>query len=131
MGQAEAREFIYDSPQIQRQDAFAAYAAPSFAPGQPVLEAVLHLTDRLHCDFKFDPKATTIATPLDQVMKSRRGVCQDFAHLEIGFLRAMGIPARYVSGYLETDPPPGKPRLAGRRRFARLDFLFLPGRRLD
>jgi transglutaminase-like putative cysteine protease len=112
-GAGEPRQFIYDSPQIQRQDAFAAYAEPSFAPGKPILEAVLHLTGRIHGDFKFDPKATTIATPLDQVMKSRRGVCQDFAHLEIGFLRSMGIPARYVSGYLETDPPPGKPRLAG------------------
>jgi transglutaminase-like putative cysteine protease len=126
-GAGEAREFIYDSPQIQRQDAFAAYAAPSFTPGQPILEAVLHLTDRLHCDFKFDPKATTIATPLEQVMKSRRGVCQDFAHLEIGFLRSMGIPARYVSGYLETDPPPGKPRLAGADASHAWISFFCPG----
>ena len=70
-------------------------------PGRPVLDAVLHLTDRIHQDFKFDTKATTILlTPLEQVMKSRRGVCQDFAHLEIGFLRSMGIPARYVSGVI-------------------------------
>ncbi len=67
----------------------------------------------MHGDFKFDPKATSVATPLLDVFKKRRGVCQDFAQLEIAFLRAMGLPARYVSGYLETTPPPGKPRLAG------------------
>ena len=112
-GPVEACEFTYASPHIKHQPEFAEYAEPFFPPERPVLEAVLHLTARLHRDFKFDPKATTVATPLSQVMKSRRGVCQDFAHLEIAFLRAMGIPARYVSGYLETDPPPGKPRLTG------------------
>ena len=68
---------------------------------------------RIHADFKFDPAATTIATPLEQVWRTRRGVCQDFAHFAIGCLRAVGLPARYVSGYLETDPPPGKPKLQG------------------
>ncbi len=108
-----AREFIYPSPHIKREPEFSAYAEPSFTEERPLLDAVLHLTDRIYRDFKFDSKATTIATPLDEVFKSRRGVCQDFAHLEIACLRSMGIPARYVSGYLETDPPPGKPRLAG------------------
>jgi len=109
----EAREFLYPSPHIKRQPDFTAYALPSFPAKRPLLEAVLDLTDRIHREFKFDPKATTIATPLDQVFKTRRGVCQDFAHLQIACLRGMGIPARYVSGYLETDPPPGKPRLHG------------------
>jgi transglutaminase-like putative cysteine protease len=109
----EAREFIYPSPLVKRLPESAAYALPSFTANRPVLEAVLDLTARIHRDFKFDPKATTIATPLEEFMKKRRGVCQDFAHLEIACLRSVGIPARYVSGYLETDPPPGKPRLAG------------------
>jgi transglutaminase-like putative cysteine protease len=78
-----------------------------------MLAAVLDLTRRMFNDFKFDPKATTIATPLEQVIKDRRGVCQDFAHFQIGCFRALGLPARYVSGYLETRPPPGKPKLAG------------------
>jgi transglutaminase-like putative cysteine protease len=109
----KAREFLYPSPHVKRLPEFADYARPSFAPNRPILEAVLDLTARIYCEFKFDPKATSIATPLDRVLKQRRGVCQDFAHLAIAFMRAMGIPARYVSGYLETDPPPGKARLAG------------------
>ena len=109
----EAGEFIYNSPHIQAGPAFREYAAPSFPAERPLLEAVMDLTDRIYHDFKFDPRATTVATPLEEVLKHRRGVCQDFAHLEIACLRALGLPARYVSGYLETDPPPGKPRLAG------------------
>ena len=126
-GGLEAREFIYASPRIKKQAAFADYAASSFAPDRPVLEAVLDLTGRIHGDFKFDPKATSIATPLEEVLKSRRGVCQDFAQLEIAFLRSMGIPARYVSGYLETDPPPGKPRLAGADASHAWISFFCPG----
>ncbi|MGD0813707.1 MAG: transglutaminase family protein [Verrucomicrobiota bacterium] len=109
----QTREFIFASPLIKKLPEFAAYAAPSFSPGRPLLEAVLDLTRRMHEDFKFDPDATSVATPLLEVLKTRRGVCQDFAQLEIACLRAMGISARYVSGYLETKPPPGKPRLAG------------------
>ena len=112
-GEIEAREFIHPSPHIKRNPDFAAYAQLSFTEERPVLEAVLDLTARIYREFKFDKKATTIATPLDEVLKTRRGVCQDFAQLEIACLRSMGIPARYVSGYLETDPPPGKPRLLG------------------
>jgi transglutaminase-like putative cysteine protease len=108
-----AHQFTYSSPLIRRPPEFAAYAAPSFPAERPVLEAVLDLTSRIHADFKFDKKATHVATPLLDVFKKRRGVCQDFAQLEIGFLRAMGIPARYVSGYLETTPPPGQARLTG------------------
>ena len=91
----------------------AAYARPSFPPGRPLLDAVLELTRRIHGDFTFDPKATTVKTPLSDVFRSRRGVCQDFARLEIACLRSLGLPARYVSGYLETVPPPGRPRLIG------------------
>jgi len=106
-------EFRFDSPHIARQPAFADYAAPSFPKDRPLLEGVIDLTARIFRDFKFDPRATTVATPLDDVLKKRRGVCQDFAHLAIAGLRSLGLPARYVSGYLETQPPPGKARLVG------------------
>jgi transglutaminase-like putative cysteine protease len=109
----DASEFIFSSPLIRGGDVFADYASESFSPDRPILEAVIALTRRIHADFHFDPKATTIATPLEEVFKNRRGVCQDFAQLEIACLRSLGLPARYVSGYIETDPPPGKVRLAG------------------
>jgi transglutaminase-like putative cysteine protease len=109
----QTRGFIYASPLIKKLPQLGAYAAPSFPPGRPLLEAVLDLTARMYADFKFDPSATSVATPLLEVFKTRRGVCQDFAQLEVGCLRAMGIAARYVSGYLETEPPPGKTKLAG------------------
>jgi transglutaminase-like putative cysteine protease len=110
---AEAQEFVFPSAMIPRLPALAAYALESFSPQRPVLDAVLDLTVRMARDFKFDPKATTVATPLERVIKNWRGVCQDFAHFQIGCLRAVGLPARYVSGYLETVPPPGKTKLAG------------------
>jgi transglutaminase-like putative cysteine protease len=91
----------------------AAYARESFPAGRPLLDAVLDLTRRIHDDFTYDPRATTVATPLADVFRSRRGVCQDFAHLEIACLRSLGLPARYISGYLETIPPSGTPRLVG------------------
>ena len=109
----DASEFIFPSPLINLADKFADYARPSFTKDRPILDAMLDLTRRLHADFKFDPKATTIATPLEAVFKNRRGVCQDFAQFQIACLRSLGLPARYVSGYLETLPPPGRPRLVG------------------
>ena len=89
------------------------YAAPSFPPGRPVLEGAWDLTRRLHADFVFDPMATDISTPISTVLEARRGVCQDFAHLALGCLRALGLPARYVSGYMLTRPPAGRPKLVG------------------
>jgi transglutaminase-like putative cysteine protease len=89
------------------------YAARSFPAGRPMLDAVRDLIGRIHADFTYDARATEVSTPLDQVMRLRRGVCQDFAHLGIGCLRAQGLAARYVSGYLLTHPPPGKPKLIG------------------
>jgi transglutaminase-like putative cysteine protease len=109
----DASEFLFDSPFIKPHEAFADYAAESFPSARPMLASVLDLSRRIHHDFKFDPKATTIATPLEEVLRNRRGVCQDFAHLQIACLRSIGLPARYVSGYLETDPPANKPRLIG------------------
>jgi transglutaminase-like putative cysteine protease len=106
-------EFVYSSPLIATQAVFEDYARPCFGSGRPLLEAAIDLMHSLHKDFTFDPKATTVATPLPQVFRQRRGVCQDFAQLQIACLRSLGLPARYVSGYLETTPPPGKPRLVG------------------
>jgi transglutaminase-like putative cysteine protease len=90
-----------------------AYARPSFPAGRALLEAVVDLTARIHKDFTFDPEATTVTTSLAEVFRLRRGVCQDFTRFEIACLRSLGIPTRYVSGYLETAPPPGMPRRIG------------------
>jgi len=89
------------------------YAAVSFLPGRPVLEAASDLNRRIYDDFTFDATATDLSTPITHVLKQRRGVCQDFAHLALACLRAMRVPARYVSGYILTLPPPGQPRLQG------------------
>jgi transglutaminase-like putative cysteine protease len=112
-GSLEAHEFTYPSTYIPVVAEFSEYARPSFARGRPVLEAVVDLTARIHADFTFDTQATTVSTPIMEVLRGRRGVCQDFAHLQIACLRSLGLPARYVSGYLETDPPPGHPKLRG------------------
>ena len=106
-------EFIYPSPLVPRSLEMAAYASESFHDDSPFLECLLALTARIHADFAYDPRATTVATPLTEVWKTRRGVCQDFAHLQLACLRSLGIPARYVSGYVETVPPPGVERLTG------------------
>jgi transglutaminase-like putative cysteine protease len=115
-GDAAAREaysFAFDSPYVPRDDALAEYAAPSFPPRRPLLEAVLDLTARIHGDFRYDARATTVTTPVRELLTRRAGVCQDFAHLQIGCLRSLGLAARYVSGYVVTNPPPGRPRLVG------------------
>ena len=106
-------QFAFASVMITPSLALVDFASPSFPPGRPIGEAVLDLTLRIFREFTFDPAATTTATPLGEVLANRRGVCQDFAHLEIGCLRSLGLAARYVSGYLRTLPPPGKPRLIG------------------
>lgn len=109
----EARQYLLDSPLVVSTPELAEYAAPSFVHGESLLHSVHNLMERIHVDFSYDPHFTTISTPLDEVLRHRRGVCQDFAHLAIGCLRAQGIPARYVSGYVETLPPPGQSRLIG------------------
>lgn len=109
----ELRQYILNSPMIPAMPELQTYAEKSFTKGRPLLEAVEDLTTRLYADFTYDPNFTTIATPLTDVIQHRRGVCQDFAHLGIGCLRSLGLAARYVSGYLETDPPPGQEPLEG------------------
>lgn len=108
-----ARQFLIDSPLVAASDPLRSYAEPSFAPGRPLVEAVVDLTTRIHRDFDYEPGSTKITTGLHEVLERRQGVCQDFAHLTIGALRSLGLAARYVSGYLETLPPPGKPKLVG------------------
>lgn len=108
-----AGEFRFGSPMVPTGHEFAAYAEKDFAPGRPILAAVRDLTQRIHREFKFDTRATDVATPVHRVLERRAGVCQDFAHLMLACLRSLALPARYVSGYLETDPPVGKPRLTG------------------
>lgn len=109
----EAREFLLNSPMIDINEALKEYARPSFHIDHSLNSCVSDLTTRIFNDFSYDSNFTTIATPLSDVLEHKRGVCQDFAHLQIGCLRAMGIPARYVSGYIETLPKPGETKLVG------------------
>jgi transglutaminase-like putative cysteine protease len=109
-------EFTLDSPLVARSERLAGMARPSFPPGRSLAEAVRDLTHRIHTDFVFDPGSTDVSTTLDEVLDGRRGVCQDFAHVLVGCLRSLGLAACYVSGYLETEPPPGQPRLQGADR---------------
>jgi len=108
-----ATEFIFPSPHVPRHEAFAAYARPSFTPGTPLLAAARDLMARIHADFTYAAQSTEVNTPALEALAQRRGVCQDFAHIMIASLRALGLAARYVSGYLLTQPPPGQPRLVG------------------
>ena len=123
----EPYQFIFDSPQVRASFELADYARESFGKDTPVLVGALDLTRRIYEDFKFDPKATTVATPLEEVLEKRRGVCQDFAHLGIACLRSLGLPARYVSGYLRTHAPEGKPRLVGADASHAWFRIFCPG----
>ncbi len=106
-------EFRYASDLVQCGRPFADYAAESFRPGRPILEAGVDLTKRVNRDFKYDVTATRVDTDAKQAFGLRAGVCQDFAHIQIACLRSIGLPARYVSGYLRTISPAGKPRLVG------------------
>jgi transglutaminase-like putative cysteine protease len=109
----DAYPFAFDSRYAAAHPQYAEYAAPSFSPGRPILEAALDLTARVYKGFTYDPKATNVATPVAEMFEKRRGVCQDFAHLLLACFRSLGLAARYVSGYLSTLPPPGRPRLVG------------------
>ena len=108
-----ASEFTFDSSRSIGLKPLTEYARKSFPPGRPLLAAATELTERIFRDFTYDPRATTVTTPVDEVFRLKKGVCQDFAHLQIAALRSLGLAARYVSGYLRTRPAPGKPRLVG------------------
>ena len=106
-------QLAFDSVHVRSRPEFADYAKDSFTDRRPVMEAVVELTHRIHKDFDFDPEATIISTPVEEVFEKKAGVCQDFAHFQIACLRSLNLPARYVSGYLRTYPPQGKARLIG------------------
>lgn len=108
-----AREFMLNSPMVQQHTELADYALTSFSDDRPFLSAVMELTQRIFTEFTYDPQFSDVATPLADVLKHKRGVCQDFAHFAIGCLRSLGYPARYVSGYLETFPAAGQEKLIG------------------
>ncbi|ULQ51926.1 transglutaminase family protein [Flavihumibacter fluvii] len=123
----DARQFISETAITAANADITAYAAQSFTPGRPILEAAKDLMQRIYTDFEFNPRFTTVATPLAEVMKHRKGVCQDFAHLAIACIRAMGLPVRYVSGYLETVAPMGKPKLTGVDASHAWFAVYVPG----
>lgn len=112
-GALAAYEFAFASPAALAGDEVADYARRSFPPGRPILAGLLDLMHRIRTEFVYDSRATTVSTPVDEVFRVRRGVCQDFAHLMIAGLRGLGLAVRYVSGYLLTYPPPGKEKLVG------------------
>ena len=108
-----AAEFVFASPYVPRHADFAAFARPSFPAGAALLRGARDLMRRIHTEFTYESESTEVNTPALQALAQRKGVCQDFAHIMIACLRALGLPARYVSGYLLTQPPPGVARLIG------------------
>jgi transglutaminase-like putative cysteine protease len=120
------RIFTLASPLVPLDPAATDYAGTSFTPGRPVLEAAIDLMGRIYREFEYDPHFSNIATPLAEVLQHRRGVCQDFAHLGLACLRGLGLPARYVSGYLETLPPPGQLKLQGSDASHAWFAIFIP-----
>ena len=123
----EARDFQLDSPMVAVSPALLDYVAPSFPGGRPIVDALADLTSRIHGDFAFKPGSTSFGTTLTELLELRQGVCQDFALLAIGCLRSLGLAARYVSGYIETRPPPGRPRVVGADVSHAWASAFVPG----
>ena len=123
----DARQYVLDSSMVTVTPELTDYAQYSFLPDRPLVDVVRDLMQRIYKDFTYDPTFTTIATPLSEVLGFRRGVCQDFAHLAIGCLRAYGMASRYVSGYIETLPEPGKQRLVGADASHAWFSVYVPG----
>jgi len=109
----DADQYAFDSPYVATDKETYDYALASFTPGRPILAAAMDLTGRIYREFTYEGGVTDVSTPVEEVLASRKGVCQDFAHLEIACLRSLGLAARYVSGYLLTRPPEGKEKLVG------------------
>lgn len=118
--------FVFGSHHAPVHEAFVAYAQSSFTPGRPLFEAAQALTARMHRDLRYESASTDINTPALQALTEQRGVCQDFAHILLACLRSLGLPARYVSGYLLTQPPPGQPRLVGSDASHAWASVYLP-----
>ncbi len=123
----EATQFLFESPYTRVKRSLRAYASDCFAPARPILAAATALMGKIHGEFKFDPAATSVTTPVMTFFEQRRGVCQDFTHLMISCLRSTGLAARYVSGYLLTRPAPGQPRRVGADVSHAWLSLFVPG----
>lgn len=122
----DAMQYVFQSPFTRSRDA-EAYATESFPSGRPVLDGTIDLMHRIHKDFKYEGGVTDIYTPVDKVIAGKKGVCQDFAHLQISCLRALGLPARYVSGYLRTHPPEGQEKRIGADASHAWLALWVPG----
>lgn len=123
----DATQYLFESPYVRMKKEFLGYADDCFPPGTPVLVGVRALMQKMFDEFEFDPEATTIATPVTEVLEKKRGVCQDFAHFMLACLRVRGIPARYMSGYLLTQPPPGQARLIGADASHAWISVYCPG----
>ena len=127
LGPASPVGYVFASSLVPVQAPVTAYAAASFPRGGGILTGAVDLMHRIRTEFKYDPKATVISTPLKEVFEKRHGVCQDFAHVMIAGLRGLGLPAAYVSGYLRTYPPPGQPRMVGADASHAWVSAFCPG----
>ena len=123
----DACQFTFESSQVRCSKQFGDYARVSFQSGLPLLAAALDLTARIHRDFKYDTAATKVTTPVEKVFEGKRGVCQDFAHLQIACLRSLGLAARYVSGYLRTFAPANRERLIGADASHAWVSIYCPG----
>ena len=124
----EAKQFLLESIFIrQTYKAIKEYAEISFMGGRSVFEAAYELMQRIYTDFDFDPEFSTTSTPIEEVMREKKGVCQDFAQIAIACIRSIGLPARYISGYIETIPPPGKEKLVGADASHAWLAIFIPG----
>ncbi|MBU3821502.1 transglutaminase family protein [Flavobacteriaceae bacterium XHP0103] len=124
----EVRQFVLESILIAKiSPEIKAYAEISFKPNRPVFEAAFELMQRIYTDFEFDPEFTNVATPIHEVIQEKKGVCQDFAQIAIACVRSVGLPARYVSGYIETLPPPGKEKLIGADASHAWFSVYIPG----
>ncbi|BCX47560.1 transglutaminase [Haloferula helveola] len=123
----DACEYVFASGVVPVGREFANYASRFFKDGTPVLEGARELTRAIYEEFSFDPTATTVSTPVATVLRKKKGVCQDFAHFQIACLRSIGLPARYVSGYVRTEPPPGQPRMQGADATHAWVSVYCPG----
>lgn len=121
-----ANEFVFASPMVPRQEEFALYARPSFPPGKGLLSGAVDLMHRIHSDFTYESQSTEVNTPALQALDQRKGVCQDFAHIFVACLRSLGLAARYVSGYLLTEPAPGSVKLRGSDASHAWASVYLP-----
>jgi transglutaminase-like putative cysteine protease len=122
----DIRQFYLQSKHVNFADGVQEYALQSFTPGRPIMEAMLELNSRINPDFTFTPGFTDISTPISEVFANKKGVCQDYAHFSLACLRSIGLAARYVSGYLETIPPPGKPKMVGADASHAWTALYIP-----